>query len=206
MLEGTFTPLAPEVPDETLVARARDGARAAFAELVSRYQGSVYRLAFRMSRNASDAEEITQETFLLAHRGIGSFQGESRFRTWLYRITVNQALMMRRSARRRPVQPLDPSLLSAVARPSMPGVEPPEGAESLVDRKALIERVQWALAQLDEAQRAALVLRDLEELSSEESAQILGVTPDTVRQRAHRARLRMRELLEGSSGPHELLA
>lgn len=90
------------VPDEALAACARDGARRAFAVLVTRHWGRVYRLALRMSRNVSDAEDIAQEAFLLAHRGIGSFHGESRFRTWLHRIVVNQALMQRRAARTRP--------------------------------------------------------------------------------------------------------
>ena len=95
------------ISDEILSARARDGARSAFAELVGRYQDRVYRIALRMSHNPSDAEEIAQETFLLAHRGIATFHGESLFRTWLYRIAVDQALMRRRAAKRRPVQSLE---------------------------------------------------------------------------------------------------
>ena len=77
----------------------------------------------------------------------------------------------------------------------MAGTEPPEGAEDLVDEKNRAERVRQALGQLDESHRAALVLRDLEELSSEEAGEILGISPDAVRQRAHRARLRLREML-----------
>jgi RNA polymerase sigma-70 factor (ECF subfamily) len=187
----------PEVSDEVLAARARDGARSAFATLMGRYQDPIYRLAVRMSRNASDAEEITQETFLLAHRGIGSFHGESRFRTWLYRIAVNQALMQRRAARRRPLQSLDAPALQSVDPTVALGSEPPDGADDLSHRKMLVERVREALALLDEGHRAALVLRDLEELSSEEAAEILGVSSDAVRQRAHRARLRLREQLGG---------
>jgi RNA polymerase sigma-70 factor (ECF subfamily) len=184
----------PPVADEILAARARAGVRSAFVTLVGRYQDRVYRLALRMSHNPSDAEEISQEAFLLAHRNIASFQGESRFWTWLYRIAVNCALMRRRSARRHPVQSLEVvnSSGGAVAR----GLgEPLDGADELIHRKMLAERVREALAQLDESQRAALVLRDLEGLSSEDAASVLGVSPDVVRQRAHRARLRMREQL-----------
>ena len=149
-----------------------------------------------MSGNASDAEEITQETFLRAHRGIGSFHGESLFRTWLYRIAVNQALMHRRAARRRPVQSLEVVAPCGGGEGSaMAGAEPLEGADDLVDQKNLVERVRGALTQLDQSHRAALVLRDLEGLSSEEAAEVLGISPDAVRQRAHRARLRLRELL-----------
>ena len=75
------------------------------------------------------------------------------------------------------------------------GTDPPDGADDLSDRKALVERVRKAIAQLDDAQRAALVLRDLEQLSAEETAAVLGTTPDVVRQRAHRARLKLREQL-----------
>jgi len=186
----------PAVSDEILAARARDGARSAFAELVGRYQDRVYRIAFRMSHNPSDAEEIAQETFLLAHRGMASFQGGSLFRTWLYRIAINQALMRRRAARRRPAQSLELLVSSSGDEPvAAAGGEPPEAADELAHRKMLASRVHEALAQLDESHRAALVMRDLEELSSEEAADILGVSANAVRQRAHRARLKMREQL-----------
>jgi RNA polymerase sigma-70 factor (ECF subfamily) len=188
------TSAEPPISDEVLAARAREGARSAFATLVERYQDRVYRLALRMSHNASDAEEIAQETFLLAHRSIASFHGESRFWTWLYRIAVNCALMQRRSARRHPVQSLEVTNASGGAITRGLG-EPLEGADELIHRKMLAERVREALAQLDESQRAALVLRDLEGLSAEDAADLLGVTPDVVRQRAHRARLRLREQL-----------
>jgi RNA polymerase sigma-70 factor (ECF subfamily) len=187
-------PLELDTSDELLASRARDGARSAFAELMARHQDRVYRVAFRMARNASDAEEITQETFLHAYRGIASFEGGSRFRTWLYRIAVNQALMLMRSARRRPQQALDASPpMSVLATSAL--AEAPDGADDLSDRKALVERVRAAIAQLDDGQRAALVLRDLEQLSAEETAVILGTTPEVVRQRAHRARLKLRERL-----------
>lgn len=185
--------------DEALVARARGGSRSAFAALMERYQDRIYRLAFRMSRNASDAEEVTQDTFLHAHSAIGSFQGASLFRTWLYRIAVNQVLMLRRSARRHPTQSLEALSSRATHVPTEPtvraGGDAPLGADELAHEKAVAERIREALASLDESHRAAIVLRDLEELSSEEAADILGTSPEAVRQRAHRARLRLREAL-----------
>jgi RNA polymerase sigma-70 factor (ECF subfamily) len=185
------------VPDEALVARARGGARSAFAELVSRYQDRVYRLALRMSHDPFDAEEIAQETFLLAYRAIASFHGESRFATWLYRIAVNQVLMRRRAARRRPVQSLE-GLLPHASDRGIAGTadgEPPADADDLVDRKRVAERVHAALAGLDDSFRTALVLRDLEGLSAEDAAEILGLSPEAVRQRAHRGRLQLRDQL-----------
>lgn len=185
--------------DETLAAEAGGGSRSAFVTLMERYQDRIYRLALRMSHNASDAEEVTQETFLHAHSAIGSFQGAALFRTWLYRIAVNQVLMLRRSARRRPTQSLDAltSRASAVAaEPTVrAGGDAPPGADELAHAKAVAERIREALASLDESHRAAVVLRDLEELSAEEAAEILGTSPEAVRQRAHRARLRLREAL-----------
>ncbi len=185
----------PVVSDEVLALRARGGARAAFAALMARHQDRVYRLAMRMCHNADDAEEITQETFTLAYRAIASFEGLSRFSTWLYRIAVNQALMHRRASARRPTQPLDLCTQYGDGRAAEASGEPPERADDLLDRKLATERVMAALARLDEPHRAALVLRDLEELTAEEAAEILGVSPDVVRQRSHRARRRLREEL-----------
>jgi|CZKU01.1.fsa_nt_gi RNA polymerase sigma-70 factor (ECF subfamily) len=180
--------------DEALADDARRGARNAFVVLVARYRDRIYRLAFRMSRNASDAEEIAQDTFLHAHRAIGSFHGESRFGTWLYRIAVNEALMRQRSARRRPLESID-VLMPRFADVGATGGDQAESADELVDAKRVIRRVREALDELDADHRAALVLRDLEELSAEDAADILGISAEALRQRAHRARMKMRVML-----------
>jgi RNA polymerase sigma-70 factor, ECF subfamily len=180
--------------DEALADGARRGARNAFVVLVARYRDRIYRLAFRMSRNASDAEEIAQDTFLHAHRAIASFHGESRFGTWLYRIAVNEALMRQRSARRRPLESID-VLMPRFADIGATGGDQPECADELVDAKRVVRRVREALDELDADHRAALVLRDLEELSAEDAAYILGISAEALRQRAHRARMKMRVML-----------
>jgi RNA polymerase sigma-70 factor (ECF subfamily) len=184
------------VTDEALVEEARRGVHPAFTSLVERYQHRVYRLAVRMSHNASDAEEITQETFLRALRGLDSFEGAARFGTWIYRIAMNEALMRRRSAKRRPAQSLEELRATVGDAVERPGSDAPPGADELLARRQVAERVRAALGHLDEAHRAALVLRDLEGLSAEEAADILGISPEAVRQRAHRARLRLRSELE----------
>jgi len=192
--------VSPEVEttDEILAERARSGSRPAFAALVGRYQGRVYRLAMRLTRNRCDAEEIAQETFLRAHRSIAFFRAESRFGTWLYRIAVNEALMRRRAAARRPTG----SIEDLIPRSADVGIGPagagPERADTLLERRQTIDRVHAALDCLDDAHRAALVLRDLEELSAEEAAEVLAVSPDVVRQRAHRARLKLKAMLGDS--------
>jgi RNA polymerase sigma-70 factor (ECF subfamily) len=194
-----------EDSDELLADRARAGDREAFEHLVERYQGRVYRLAMRLSCNPNDAEEITQEAFLRAHRGIAQFRGQSRFGTWVYRIAVNEALMRKRAAKCRPVQALESLLphFPDAGRFAAADAEPALLADDLLDRKQVAERVRQALSRLDEAHRTVLVLRDLEELPADEVAELVGVSPEVVRQRAHRARLQMREelapLLRGRS-------
>lgn len=195
MVLATPTAHDAPTPEEALVARARSGEHGAFNALVERYERRIYRLAMRMSHNPADAEEIAQETFLRAHRSLDTFEGGARFGTWLYRIAVNEALMRRRSARRKPTDSLD-ELLRVRGDGAYGRLSPLPGAvDDLIDEKALAVAVRNALDELDDDHRAALVLRDLEELSSEEAASILGLTPATVRQRAHRARLRLRERL-----------
>lgn len=179
--------------DESLARRAKNGEHAAFVVLVARWGDRIHRLAMRMTHNPSDAEEIVQETFLRAHRAIRWFQGESRFGTWLYRIAMNEALMRRRAAKRRPTESLD-ALMPRLGDIGLAG-DGSEGADDLADHHAVSLRVRAALEKLDEPHRAAVVLRDLEELTAEEAAEILGVSPEAVRQRAHRARLKLREQL-----------
>ena len=165
--------------------------------LVLRHQPRIYRLAMRMSGNPSDAEEITQETFLRAHRAIALFRGDSQIGTWLFRIAMSEALMRRRAARRRPTLSLElvvPDHGELGAEATLHGGVP-ERADELVHRKLLARHVRRALDELDEGQRDALVLRDLEELPAKEAGEILGVSAATVRQRAHRAKVKLRESL-----------
>ncbi|HEX8795178.1 MAG TPA: sigma-70 family RNA polymerase sigma factor [Polyangiaceae bacterium] len=180
--------------DESLAMRARNGEHAAFVVLAARWKDRIHRLAMRMTRNASDAEEIVQETFLRAYQAIRWFQGESRFGTWLYRIAMNQALMRRRASKRKPTESLE-ALMPRLGDVGLAGDAATDGADVLADRHAISVRVREALERLDESHRAALVLRDLEELTAEEAAEVLGVSPEAVRQRAHRARLKLREML-----------
>jgi RNA polymerase sigma-70 factor (ECF subfamily) len=186
--------------DEDTAKQARDGSRIAFASLVERYQARVYRLALRMTRSPLDAEDIAQDTFLRAHQAIRFFRGDSQFGTWLFRIAVNEVLMRRRAAARRPTQFLDDAIprYADVGGGAVGGTK--SDADELVERRQLIERVHDALDALDDAQRTALILRDLEELSTEEVAEIVGASPEAVRQRAHRARLKLREALARVAG------
>lgn len=193
----------PEPSDETLAARAATGDDSAFEAIVGRYQARVFRLVCRLTTD-TDAPDVLQETFLQVYRHLPSFRGESQFRTWLYRIASNAALMHRRARARRPAEPLDVFLPRFdadgrhVATPAE--LQVASRADELLDRKFLAKKAREVVARLPDLYRDAFVLRDLEELSTEEVAQTLGVAPATVRQRVHRARLMLRGYLSDLVG------
>lgn len=187
------------ITDEALAARAAAGEHSAFEELVARYQDRVYRLAYRLTGNDEDAFDIVQQTLLQMLRHLSSFRGEARFGTWLYRICTNASLMHIRARRRRSEESLEAYL------PQFDGTgthrQTPEELvvaariEDLIDRQRLVAHVQKAIARLPEHYRVPFVLRDLEELSTADVAQILEIQPAAVRQRVHRARMMLRGFL-----------
>ena len=192
-----------EPSDETLVARAAGGDDFAFETIVTRYQARVFRLACRLT-SETDAPDVLQETFLQVYRHLPSFRGESQFRTWLYRIASNAALMHRRAATRRRAEPLDAFLprFDANGRHACTPAELQVAAraDELLDRQFLADKTREIIAQLPDVYRDAFVLRDLEELPTEEVANALGITAATVRQRVHRARLILRGYLSDLVG------
>ncbi len=163
------------VVDAYLVRRAQDGYLDAFEELTRRHQGRGYAVAVRMLGDTHDAQDVVQDAFIAAWRGLAGFQGDSQFGTWFYRILVNQCLMSRR--RRKP----DPVAFA----PEVPGGEDPE---SVVAAKIRDESLHRAIQELPGNQRAPLVLVTFAELSYEEAAEILGISTSTVRGRVARAR------------------
>jgi len=192
-----------EPTDETLVAQAANGDDSAFEVIVERYQARVFRLACRLT-SETEAPDVLQETFLQVYRHLASFRGESQFKTWLYRIASNAALMHRRAGSRRPLDPLDVFLprFDAEGRHLATPAELQVAcrADELLDSRLLAEKAREMIAKLPDVYRVAFVLRDLEELSTEEVANTLGVTPAAVRQRVHRARLLLRGSLSDLMG------
>jgi RNA polymerase sigma-70 factor (ECF subfamily) len=190
---------AAEIADEELATRAAGGDGAAFETLVSRHEGRVHRLAYRLTGSDVDAQDVLQEAFLAAYRGLALFRGTSRFSTWLYRITTNAALMHRRARRRRPTESLEEFLPrfddAGQHAPEVAELRVASRADELVDGKVLAEEARAALGRLPDLYREAFVLRDLEELETSEVADLLGVDAATVRQRVHRARLMLRGFL-----------
>jgi RNA polymerase sigma-70 factor (ECF subfamily) len=187
-----------ELTDEALVSRAALGDSHAFDTITIRYQARVYRLACRLV-GRDDALDVMQEAFLSVYRNLASFRHESRFGTWLYRIVANAALMHRRARARRPVESLEAFLPEFDAtgshRHAPVELQVAARADELLDRRLLAEKAAAALDRLPDLYRTAFVLRDLEELTTAEVADVLGVEPGTVRQRVHRARLMLRGYL-----------
>ena len=192
-----------ESSDEVLAAQAAAGDDAAFEALVVRYQHRVFRLACRLT-SETDAPDVVQDAFVQVYRHLATFRGGAQFSTWLYRIATNAALMHRRAGARRPAESLDAFLPRFDAEGKLE--DTPEAlriasrVDELLDRRLLAKKAQAAVDRLPDMYREAFVLRDLEELSTADVAQVLGVEPATVRQRVHRARLMVRGYLSELAG------
>ena len=178
--------------DDQLVLDAQSGAPRAFDALVARHRRAVYQLALRVTSNPHDAEEIVQDTLLVLHRRLASFRGESKFSTWLYSVTRNAALMHVRQ-RPRPELWRDDERPSDDERPRDDGEE--VDAEELLARRQLARTALAELSALPDEYRVPFVLRDVEGLSSRETADAVGINVNLVRQRVYRARRMLRRRL-----------
>jgi RNA polymerase sigma-70 factor (ECF subfamily) len=185
-----------EIFDESgLVARAREGDSAAFSDLVNRYSRKIYRLAKHITQSDEDAEDVLQETFLKAFEHLGSFQGQSKFYTWIVRIAVNESLMKLRKRKSDRTVPLDEPIDTGedtVVREIAVWDENPEKQYS---REEIGQILDDAVEGLKPTFRTVFVLRDIEELSTEETAEALGISVPAVKSRLLRARLQLREKL-----------
>jgi len=177
--------------DEQLVRKAQADDERALGELVHRYESKVYSLALKMLRNPEDAEDVLQDTFLRAYRGIKSFQGHSTFSTWIYRITANSALMRLRK-KQLPMVWID----DADERETPINIADwsPSPVEQLLSQETQVA-MNEAIEALPPEFRQVFVLRDIEELSNAEVADILDLSVPAVKSRLHRARLKVRNRL-----------
>ena len=184
------------VADEgELVSRAQSGDNDAFAELVGRYQNKIYRLARNITQSNEDAEDVLQETFLKAYSHLDGFQRNSKFYTWIVRIAVNESLMKLRRRKSDRTVPLDEPLDTgeeSVAREIAVWEDNPEQRYS---REEMHEILDEAVESLKPDFRTVFVLRDIEELSTEETAEALHISIPAVKSRLLRARLALREKL-----------
>ena len=178
-----------------LLAKAREGDIAAFSELVNRYSRKIYRLAKHITQNDADAEDVLQETFMKSFEHLGDFQGQSKFYTWIVRIAVNESLMKLRKRKSDRTVSLDEPLDTGedtVVREIAVWDENPEQQYS---REELAKILDEAVESLKPAFRTVFVLRDIEEMSTEEAAEALGISVPAVKSRLLRARLQLREKL-----------
>ena len=181
--------------ESALVAKAREGDAAAYNQLVNQYSNKIFRLAKHITQNDEDAEDVLQETFLKGFEHLGDFQGQSKFYTWIVRIAVNESLMKLRKRKSDRTVPLDEPLDTGedtVVREIAVWDENPEQQYS---REELGQILDEAVQSLRPVFRTVFVLRDIEELSTEETAEALGISVPAVKSRLLRARLQLREKL-----------
>jgi RNA polymerase sigma-70 factor, ECF subfamily len=186
-----------------LIEGMRAGDDRAFERLVREYIGPLHAVALRLLQNPADADDAVQEAFLNAFRNFDSFRGDARLSTWLHRIVVNAALGRLRKRKRRPdlrADVVDISDLLPRFRDNgypqqfhEPWVQP---AEELATRAETREQVRQMIDKLPDNYRTVLILRDIEELSTAETSELLGLSSGTVKVRLHRARQALRNLLE----------
>jgi len=191
---------APPQPDEALIRAAQEGDRRAFHALVRRYETTVYRFALKVCRDQAQAEESYQDTFINVYRKLHTFDGKSKFSTWLYTIVTNNCLMKRRKRKR------DELVESLEALDEFPG-EDGRGRTSRVARwdvspsdvmleRELREVLDRAIQKLPTPYRLVFVLRDMEEKSTEETAAILKISVEAAKSRLRRARAFLRNELD----------
>lgn len=191
-----------QVDEATLIRRVQDGERDLFYELIRPYERRVYSAALAILRNPADAEDVSQEAMLKALRHIRQFRAEARFSTWLIQIAVNEARMHRRKDHVEVIEPI------ADRRDEEGNYTPRDFADwreipsESLERKEIREKLAEALGSLGEIYREVFVLRDMQHLSIEETAQALGISAASVKTRLLRARLMLRDLLApGLGGP-----
>jgi RNA polymerase sigma-70 factor (ECF subfamily) len=188
---------APVDDEATLVAQLRAGDEAAFEQVVRAYGGRLLAVARRIVGSEEDARDVVQDAFMNAFRSLNRFEGNAKLSTWLHRIAVNAALMKLRTRKRKPEQSIE-SLLPAFLEDGhheerFKSWEEP--VDVLMERAENREQVRKQIDALPEGYRTVLVLRDIEGLDTEETANVLGLSVNATKIRLHRARQALRTLL-----------
>jgi len=196
----------PAIPESELLTGLREGRDDAFEALVRAHSGRMLSVCRRILRNDEEAKDAVQEAFVSAFRSIHGFEGSSQLGTWLHRIAVNASLMRLRAKKRRPEESID-TLLPGFKEDGHAQIEPQDWSPSalhLVESRENREFVRSCIDRLPEIYRMVLLMRDIEELDTAETAVALGVSEGVVKVRLHRARHALRRLLAdhfGEGGP-----
>lgn len=182
--------LPVNAPDTELVAAAQQGDEFAFATLADRYSARVQRILIRITADEDSAQDALQDALLRAWKNIHSFQGRSGFFTWLTRIAINEAHRTRQRSEARPTAPLDDGVGERI--PGW-GNQPDE----VFERREFLDALDNALRRLPEEYRAAVVLRDIEGLDTNEAASVLEIGETALKSRLHRGRMALRREMDG---------
>jgi RNA polymerase sigma-70 factor (ECF subfamily) len=189
---------AMQSQESALVARLQAGDGAAFEQLVREHTPALLRVARRFMKSEEDARDAVQDAFVAAFKSIGNFGGNAQLSTWLHRIAINAALMRLRTQRRHPEEKIDELLprFREDGHSVFQSQQWTETAETMLERTELAAMVRASIDRLPDTYREVLLLRDIEELSTEETAAMLGITANAVKVRLHRARQALRTLLD----------
>ncbi len=182
-------------PDVVLVNQAREGDVQAFEKLVRQYDRQVFRIAQHITQNREDAEDVVQDAFLKAYEKLNQFQGNSKFYTWLVRITVNEALMRLRKRRTGKMVSIDEDVQTEEGSMPRDLADWSPDPEALYGQSEMAEILRKTIQGLPPGFRVVFVLRDVEGLSTDETAEMLGLSVPAVKSRLLRARLQLRERL-----------
>ena len=187
---------APD-PDARWVRLACEGNYEAFEQLVARHEKSIYALAMRILRRSEDAEDVVQQTFLSVLEQLGQFEGQSQFRTWLVRVATNHALKILRKRRGLPVVSLESVTEDDLASLPHPQFIAPwrDDPGQVAQQRETQQLLAEAMDELDDKYKLVFLLRDVEGLSTEETAETLSISVPNVKVRLLRARLMLRERL-----------
>lgn len=187
----------PDLDEAALLAGLRAGDDAAYEALLRAYSGRMLAVARRFLASEDDAREAVHEAFVSAFKAMDRFEGDSRISTWLHRIVVNACLMKLRTRRRKPEESIE-DLLPRFAQSGHLSA-PAAGwvaADALIEREETRSLVRDSIARLPDPYRTVLLLRDIEEFDTEQTAEALGLTKAAVKTRLHRARQALRQLLD----------
>ncbi len=207
-MDAPSDPLADEQGEAALLAGLRAGSDDAYETLVRATSARLLAVARRIVGSDEEARDVVQESFLSAFKALDGFEGQARLSTWLHRIVVNKALMRLRTRKRKPEESIEPMLPSFKedGHQVHQAVEWSDGADVVLERAETRAFVRSQIDRLPDTYRTVLLLRDIEELNTPETAVMLGISENAVKIRLHRARQALRGLLNerfGAAPVHE---